>query len=249
MDKKTCSKCGETKLLIEFSKRKESKDGHRGVCKSCKNTPERRKKRNEFMRADRKANPEKYKKIDKAKYEKHKPKILAQRKVYWEENKEVISEKKKAHYEINKDAILESNRKYQKNNRESINANKREYESKRRKNDTLYRLMRFHRDSLTRIAKVIKGKKEKASAEYLGCSIKEFKNYIESKWQKGMSWSNNTMHGWHMDHIIPLFSAKTEQDIIKLCHYTNVQPLWAKDHIEKTISDFKNIKSLTNNKN
>jgi hypothetical protein len=234
--KKTCSKCGETKPLIEFPKRKDSKDGYRGVCKSCKNTPEKRKKRNERIRADRKANPEKYKKIDKAKYEKCKPKILARKKVYYIDNKEAISDRKKAHYEINKDAILEANRKYQKNNRESINANKREYESKKRKNDTLYRLTRFQRDSLTRITKVIKGEKENTSlrsAEYLGCSIKEFKNYIESKWQKGMSWSNNTIRGWHMDHIIPLSSAKTEQDIIKLCHYTNVQPLWAKENLSK----------------
>jgi hypothetical protein len=233
MDKKQCSKCGEIQNLSSFSKRKNSKDGHRGVCKSCINTPERRKKKNEWMRADRKANPEKYKNFDEAKYEKHRPKILAKKKVYWKNNKETISERKKAHYEINKDAILESNRKYQKNNRESINANKREYESKRRKNDTLYRLTRFQRDSLTRITKVIKGERENTSAEYLGCSIKEFKNYIESKWQKGMSWSNNTMHGWHMDHIIPLSSAKTEQDIIKLCHYTNVQPLWAKENLSK----------------
>jgi hypothetical protein len=186
------------------------------------------------MRADRKANPEKYKKIDKAKYEKRKPKILAHNKVYYIDNKEAISDRKKAHYEINKDAILETNKEYRKNNKESINANKREYESKRRKNDPLFRLMRFQRDSLTRIAKVIKGEKKSTSAEYLGCSIIEFQNHIESKWQKGMSWSNNTIHGWHIDHIIPLSSAKTEEDIIKLCHYTNLQPLWAEENLKKS---------------
>lgn len=233
MNKKTCSKCGETKNLIEFVKRKESKDGYRGVCKSCQSTPESRKKRSEWMKADRKAHPEKYKQRDKAKYERRKTKILAQAKVRYEANKEVIAEKKKAHYEKNKDFFLEKNRKYRKNNRESINATQREYESKRRKNDPLYRLKRFQRDSLTRISKVIKGKQKRTSAEYLGCSIKEFKNYIESKWQKGMNWSNNTIHGWHIDHIIPLSTAKTEEDIIKLCHYTNHQPLWAKDNLSK----------------
>ena len=47
-----------------------------------------------------------------------------------------------------------------------------------------------------------------------------------------MSWDNYGK--WHIDHIIPLSSAKTEQDILKLCHYTNLQPLWAKGNIIKS---------------
>ena len=41
-------------------------------------------------------------------------------------------------------------------------------------------------------------------------------------------------HGeWHLDHIIPLAIAKTEEEIIKLNHYTNFQPLWAIDNLKK----------------
>lgn len=32
----------------------------------------------------------------------------------------------------------------------------------------------------------------------------------------------------NIDHIIPLSSAKTEEDIIKLSHYSNLQPLCSK---------------------
>ena len=47
-----------------------------------------------------------------------------------------------------------------------------------------------------------------------------------------MSWEN---HGkWHIDHIIPLSTANTEEDILNLCHYTNLQPLWAEDNIKKS---------------
>jgi hypothetical protein len=46
-----------------------------------------------------------------------------------------------------------------------------------------------------------------------------------------MSWDN---HGkWHIDHIIPLASAETEEDIYRLSHYTNLQPLWAEDNWRK----------------
>jgi hypothetical protein len=35
MDTKTCTKCGETKVLDDFHKKTTSKDGHSGECKAC----------------------------------------------------------------------------------------------------------------------------------------------------------------------------------------------------------------------
>ena len=46
-----------------------------------------------------------------------------------------------------------------------------------------------------------------------------------------MSWNNYGLYngelnyGWDIDHIMPLSSAKTQEDIIKLNHYSNLQPL------------------------
>ena len=37
----------------------------------------------------------------------------------------------------------------------------------------------------------------------------------------------------HIDHIIPLSSAKTEEEVYRLCHYTNLQPLWAEENLKK----------------
>ena len=64
---------------------------------------------------------------------------------------------------------------------------------------------------------------------YLG----RIKIWIESKWLEGMSWDNHTVNGWHIDHVIPLASAKTEEEIYKLNHYTNLQPLWWYDNLSK----------------
>jgi hypothetical protein len=68
--------------------------------------------------------------------------------------------------------------------------------------------------------------------DIIGCTPQELKEHIEKKFKEGMSWNNRDK--WHIDHIIPLSSGKTEEEILKLCHYTNLQPLWAKENLEKS---------------
>ena len=46
-----------------------------------------------------------------------------------------------------------------------------------------------------------------------------------------MTWENKG--AWHIDHIIPTCTAKTEEDLIRLNHYTNLQPLWAEENLKK----------------
>ena len=48
-----------------------------------------------------------------------------------------------------------------------------------------------------------------------------------------MTWDNWSNNGWHIDHIRPLSAAVNEKELIELCHYINLQPLWAKDNISK----------------
>jgi hypothetical protein len=74
--------------------------------------------------------------------------------------------------------------------------------------------------------------KKSKMIEILGCDYETFANHIESQFVDGMNWNNR--NEWHIDHIIPLASAKTESEILKLNHYTNLQPLWAMDNIIKS---------------
>jgi hypothetical protein len=48
-----------------------------------------------------------------------------------------------------------------------------------------------------------------------------------------MTWDNYGRGGWHIDHIIPSSSAIDIESLIKLQHYTNLQPLWAIDNMKK----------------
>ena len=95
-------------------------------------------------------------------------------------------------------------------------------------------LRKIGRNLRSRLNKAIKGNYKTGSAvRDLGCSIKELKKYLESKWQQGMSWDN---YGeWHIDHIKPLnsFDLEDEEQLKEACHYTNLQPLWAKDNLKK----------------
>ena len=56
--------------------------------------------------------------------------------------------------------------------------------------------------------------------------------HLEGLFMEGMSWENQGE--WHLDHIIPVSIATSEEEIIKLNHYTNFQPLWAEDNIIKS---------------
>lgn len=70
----------------------------------------------------------------------------------------------------------------------------------------------------------------------LGCSIEDLKKHLESQFQPGMTWDNYGLQGWHIDHIIPLssFNLADANQFNEACHYTNLQPLWAKDNIKKS---------------
>ena len=74
-------------------------------------------------------------------------------------------------------------------------------------------------------------KKELTTEQILGCSIDFFINHIEKQFKKGMNWDNRDK--WHLDHIKPISYAKDKKEIIELNHYTNFQPLFAKDNLAK----------------
>jgi len=99
--------------------------------------------------------------------------------------------------------------------------------------DIDYKLKKILR---SRLNKALNGNYKSGSAvDDLGCSIDLFKKYIESKWLDDMSWDNHMFEGWHIDHIIPLaaFDLTDAVQLKKAVHYTNLQPLWAKDNMAK----------------
>jgi len=194
----------------------------------------------EEIKAYNKAYREANKDILKAKKDANKAKIAKQKKEYREANKAKIAEYNmlynknnqdtiKAYREANKDKKKLADRLYSQTNKAKIS----EYRKNKYSTDIIYNLKvnlrNMIKDSLYKV-KAYKGSKTET---ILGCSYSEFKEHIESQFEDWMSWGNkgNPKDGifapnktWDIDHIIPLDSGKTKEDILKLNHYTNLRP-------------------------
>lgn len=106
----------------------------------------------------------------------------------------------------------------------------------RTKNDPRYIVKRAVRMSLHRLFRLAGKKKDERAEKLLGCSWDFFVQYIEARFQPGMTWENRGTHGWHLDHFIPLAAHDLGKirDRKRATHYKNFRPLWAKDNRMKS---------------
>jgi hypothetical protein len=180
-----------------------------------------------------KKNKEKY----KLEYQNNKEKIKEYSKQYYENNKEKILEYQKKYCEKNKEKRIiimkKINKKNYENNKEKRKKCTLVYINKRRKIDPLFRLTCNLRSRIYMALKIDNYTKQTNTFKILGCDLDTIKLHIEEKFTNGMTWENKGK--WHIDHIVPLSSAKTEEEAYQLCHYTNLQPLWAEDNMNKGI--------------
>ena len=226
MEKKVCSKCKEEKDMCEFQKNSHSKDGYRSECSLCSKKQKELISKDKLLSYDKKyreKNREKLNEKQKIYYQKNKNKELSRSKKYWErlkKDKPTVTPKTKKKIKLKKQEWI-------KNNRELINQKRRN----KYKNNILYRLSINIRNRVNIYLKSNNIQKRNKTFDIVGCSTDCLKEHLESQFIDGMSWDNRGE--WHIDHIIPLSSAKTEEEFYKLCHYTNLQPLWSEDNLKK----------------
>jgi hypothetical protein len=150
---------------------------------------------------------------------------------YRVENKEDIKKYKDVYRKVNAVELAEKQRRYYANNKKYIFEYQRIWMNNRRATDVVFKLKCRLRYLIRAYIKKNGYVNNSKTMEILGCSFSEFKKHIEVKFVGDMSWDR--FSEIHIDHVIPLASATTEEDVLRLNHYTNLQPLWAKDNLKK----------------
>lgn len=132
-------------------------------------------------------------------------------------------------YQKRKEHIKKKVLKYYSENKNNLKIKRRKYQKDRIKTDPEFRITRNLRNRLYYVLENKMWKKNCSFDKYIGLdNYNDLVLYLESKFQEGMSWDN---YGeWEIDHIIPLSSAKSKEELYKLSHYTNLQPLWKKEN-------------------
>jgi hypothetical protein len=185
----------------------------------------------QYNKEYQKKNKSKIRNQRKAHYKKHREHLLLIRKIYRQRNEEQIKKYKIDYYEKNKEEIRDKNKKYYLINKERILEQHNKYEYKKIRIDLNFRITKCLR---TRIREALKyNRKIKTTLDLIGCSIDQLKNHLSSQFKSGMFWSNYGK--WHIDHIKPCasFDLSKPEEQRKCFHYTNLQPLWAKENILK----------------
>lgn len=226
---KTCSACGLSQPISNFQKYTQSKDGYSYKCKSCKkiykaqeyqkhkNVISERRKQKRLLEPGQEWKKKKQRMLDNPELrEKHCQYVRARARQYRIDNQDKI-----AAYNSRPDVKLrkqESNRV-----RMSQIQNRIAHRLRNRLNKALRNQNRTRQP------------KYQSTEALLGCSFEEFVNYIESLWKPGMNWNNYGFYGWHIDHIVPCvaFDLSIESEQEKCFHYTNMQPLWWIENLQK----------------
>lgn len=261
---KYCPKCHTRKNGTEFYKAKNTSDGLSGYCKQCvKETarkyilahPEKLKKYRENAKGkyawERKEYDKRYrqrpevKAREKARYETAEYKQKAHERYI--RNRERILEYAKKYRQENSKKVEEMQRNYRKNNVDKIRekkalyartspvakAQRARYKKRRLERDPIFALKERARKTIADSFLRRGYTKNSKSEEIIGCDWPTFSKHLFKTWENryGTVYAGED---YHIDHIIPLSEAKTEDDVIRLCHYTNLQLLTPADNLAKS---------------
>jgi hypothetical protein len=117
---------------------------------------------------------------------------------------------------------------------EAYAASRRRCQNKRRKNDITVRIRHSLSSRITAVLRRQRTNKNNRTIDLLGCSIRDFKMYLETRFKPGMTWENYGSK-WHIDHIVPcaMFDLSDREQQNYCFHFSNMRPMWAEENMRR----------------
>lgn len=233
-----CTKCQVVKPFQDFPKRKDREIGIKSHCKACCGEHKREKwaaipenQRKALSKARYAATSDQEKAKKREAYKANPEKYLARHKEWREKNHEYVKSKMREWHNENQEKANHASREHYKANKASYIAGNLIRKKARIASDPVFAMSERIRSLIYVRMRAGGYTKKSKSQEILGCDWIAFSKHIERQFLKGMTWDNKG--DWCIDHIVPMATAKTEEDVIALNHFTNLRPMWAKDNLSK----------------
>lgn len=218
---KACTICKQELPIESFSKDKSRKDGLSPRCKKCKSQ------------------------LDARYRSSHLQQIKERQKIYYDNNSQRIKERASSWYYNNTEAHSERMRQYFQDNKEQIKRKQSEWNEKNKEkmqkyiND--YIKNKYQTDVNYKVKSILSArlrasidKKSASTLDYLGCSISDFRDWIEYQFDESMSWEN---HGecWHFDHVKPCasYDLSNNEHVAECFNWKNIRPCLVKINLSK----------------
>lgn len=216
---------------------------HRSQCKECKSPKDKIYREENHDQIDimrcayRAQHIDEKREYDKQYREQNKDQISIYLASYYRENEEHLKAYARQYVKENQDKIIAYN---EKNHNRRLEKSKK-WRAEKIASDPQFKLICRVRSRLASYLNYYRGKKSAPTLDLLGCGIEDLVRHLESQFVVGMSWENygawqrGQPMTWHIDHIRPCASFDlTDPDQQRACfHYTNLQPLWARDNMSK----------------
>lgn len=228
---KICSSCKIEKDKLEFGRDISKVDGYSNRCKSCRslshiiNKERNNKNSKKYYQSNRDDIIKRITDNKKSKYGRRKYLKSISNELSDVEKLCIKCEEVKNKNRFSKDSSKKDGLRSQ--CKKCVNI----YQKERKKVDPLFKLSTSIRSLISKSIKRMGCDKKSKTCKILGCTFIEFKNFIESNFEKGMEWDN---YGeWHLDHKKPISHANSIEEILKLNHFSNFQPLWSTENLKK----------------
>lgn len=206
-----------------------------------------KEERNAYMRVWRKKNKVKISEQNKRYRESHKAEARDYHKAWRDANREHLNEQAREKYRQNPQSFKERKNRYVASNQEKVKKSQHRYKTENRQKCTDYERIKRQSDPVYRFRTSVrcliwgyakkKGYKgNKKTWELVGCDFDTFLAYVQSQFEDGMTLENYG-HGrgcWNIDHIVPISTAQTDDDVERLNHYSNLRPMWSTDNYRKS---------------